>query len=169
MQLNIVGAFHAFEAARICRCRRLVFCSSIGAVDGYRKQGQEKLAWNVPTQPSTIYGASKCWGEALGSVYASTHGLSVICVRLCWPKFSQLSGNEPDRRVPGEPAHTPLCKSDQGWGRLRDSAMSGMSPRDCASLFAACVKVDDEQLAQAQPTNPYGYAIVNGATLRSKL
>eukprot|EP01047_Picozoa_sp_COSAG01_P071254 COSAG01_NODE_11012_length_2027_cov_1.981328_1_plen_371_part_00 len=165
LQLNIVGAFHAFEAARICRCQRLVFCSSIGAVDGYRMQGRENTAWDVPAQPSTMYGASKCWGEALGSVYAITHGLSVICVRLCWPKFSQHSGPELDERVPvcPDPTHTvPSKGGSSGWGSLLESGMSGMSPRDCASLFAACIKADVERLAQAQPTNPRGYAIVNG-------
>ena len=163
LELNIKGAFNIFEAARICGCRRLVFCSSIGAVDGYRNQARENTPWDVPAQPSTVYGASKCFGEALGSVYCISHNLSVVCVRLCWPKFSQSSGHEPDTRVPGgDPSHLSAGTLDSGWGELLEQGVSGMSPRDCASLFAACVTADNAQLSHAQPSNPYGFAIVNG-------
>jgi hypothetical protein len=167
LQLNVVGAYNAFEAARICGCRRLVFCSSIGAVDGYRDRGQTRITWDAPVQPSSLYGASKCFGEALGSVYAITHGISVICVRLCSPRFSQQAAPAPDARVPGGDLLQPHLPGrnydgDDGWGELRGQGTSGMTPRDCASLFAACVKVPSQQLARAQPSNPYGFAIVNG-------
>eukprot|EP00329_Picozoa_sp_Boothbay-MS584-11_P005263 47941_6 len=157
-----------------CGCRRLVFCSSIGAVDGYRDRGQTRIAWDAPVQPSSVYGASKCFGEALGSVYAITHGISVICVRLCSPRFSQQAAPAPDPRVPGgdlQQPHLPDKNDDDhdGWGQLRKQGTSGMTPRDCASLFAACVKVPSQQLARAQPSNPYGFAIVNGISGRSPL
>jgi NAD(P)-dependent dehydrogenase (short-subunit alcohol dehydrogenase family) len=162
LQLNIVGAWNAFEAARVCGCRRFVFCSSIGAVDGYRKQGVERTPWDVPVFPSTPYGATKCFGEALGSVFATSHGLSCVCVRLCSPSFSQGSGHEDDQRVPGGDPTLPQLEQSDGWGDLLEQGVSGMSRRDCASLFAACVKATDQQLDAAQPGGPPAFAIVNG-------
>ena len=33
-------------------------------------------------RPSSIYGAAKVWGEALGRHFSDAHGLSIICVRI---------------------------------------------------------------------------------------
>eukprot|EP01051_Picozoa_sp_SAG22_P011509 SAG22_NODE_1114_length_5527_cov_206.317797_4_plen_158_part_00 len=53
LQLNIVGAYNAFEAAKRAGCSRLVFASSIGAVDGYRDAGQLRTGWEAPVFPTT--------------------------------------------------------------------------------------------------------------------
>ena len=53
LQLNIVGAYNAFEAAKRAGCSRLVFASSIGAVDGYRDSGQLRTGWEAPVFPTT--------------------------------------------------------------------------------------------------------------------
>jgi NAD+ dependent glucose-6-phosphate dehydrogenase len=125
LNLNVIGAYNAFEAAREAGCRRLVFASSIDAVKGYWEEGE--IALDVPVYPTNMYGASKCWGEAVGRVYAHQHGLSCICVRLCNPGFDQ-GGNWDDA-----------------------DTLSGMSPRDAASLLALCVDAGD-----------IAYAVVNG-------
>ena len=125
LQMNIIGGYNAFEAAHEAGCRRIVFASSIDAVGGYADESD--VGWDRPVRPTTVYGATKCWGEALGRVYADQHGLSVICVRLCNPHFDQ-AGN---------------------WDQ--DDLISGISPRDAATLFGRCVDVDDVE-----------FAIVNG-------
>ena len=169
LQLNVVGAYNAFEAARVAGCRRLVFCSSIGAVDGYRAQGSADTPWDAPVWPTTAYGATKCFGEALGRVYATTHGLPCVVVRLCNPGFSQSRGRTADLLVPGEAeeaeatvAHTTqLAPGD--WGEMAETPQSGMSPRDCGALFASCLGCSDEQLHEEQPeSTPPNFAIVNG-------
>ena len=121
LQLNIIGAYNAFHAAHEAGCRRLVFASSIDAVKGYWDEGE--VGWDVPVYPTNIYGASKCWGEALGRVYSHQHGLSCICARLCNPGFDQ-AGN---------------------WDV--DDAISGMSQRDAAQLLSRCVDVEDVDFA----------------------
>jgi NAD+ dependent glucose-6-phosphate dehydrogenase len=121
LQLNIIGGYNAFQAAHEAGCQRIVFASSIDAVGGYADESDVK--WDRPVRPTTVYGATKCWGEALGRVYAHQHGLSVICVRLCNPHFDQR----------GE------------WGP--DDLISGISPRDAAALFGRCVDVDDVAFA----------------------
>ena len=121
LKLNVIGAYNAFEAAREAGCRRLVFASSIDAVKGYWDEGETRL--DVPVYPTNVYGATKCWGEALGRVYAHRHGLSCICVRLCNPGFRQ----------------------DGDWDP--DEAMSGMSPRDAAQLLGLCVEAEELDFA----------------------
>lgn len=169
LQLNVVGCYNAFEAARRADCKRLVFCSSIGAVDGYRNCGIVDTPWDAPVWPTTVYGATKCFGEALGRTYATSHGLSCIVVRLCNPGFSQRQGRTADLNVPGEQAEQTAVEAGMArlqageWGDMAKMPQSGMSPRDCAGLFASCLTCSDERLQQAQPAStPANFAIVNG-------
>ncbi len=82
LRSNLEGAYHLFEAAVQAGCRRVIFASSVMASDGYPDDVQVNS--QMPPRPSTIYGATKVWGEALGSYYADQRGLSVICLRLGW-------------------------------------------------------------------------------------
>lgn len=77
---NIIGSYHLMEAARAAGCRRVVFASSINAVCGYPRSRQ--IRPDDPVNPANLYGVSKCFGEALGRMYARSHGLSVIAIRL---------------------------------------------------------------------------------------
>ena len=79
---NIIGCYHLFQAAGAAGCRRLVFASSIHAVDGY--PAGARLGAEVPALPRTLYGATKAWAEALAAVLAQRGALSAICLRLGW-------------------------------------------------------------------------------------
>ncbi len=116
LDLNIIGAYNAFHAAHLCGCTRVVFASSVNAVLGY--QGQTPIEWDVPVFPTNVYGATKCWGEALARVYAETHGLSCICVRLGSPRWNADEIYDPDK------------------------PNMLISPRDTAQLFQKCVEAD---------------------------
>ena len=121
LELNIIGCYNAFHAAHTAGCRRLVFASTIDVVGGYAEE--EDVPWDEPVCPTTVYGATKCWGEALGRVYAHSHGLSCICGRLCNPNFRQ----------------------DGDWDP--DGLRSGLSHRDAAQLIGRCVDVEDVDFA----------------------
>ena len=121
LRLNMIGSYNAFRAAQAAGCRRVVYASSIDVVMGYAAQAD--VAWDAPIYPTNVYGASKCWGEALGRVYAHKHGLSCICVRLCNPHFEQ----------------------DGDWDA--GDLISGISRRDAAQLLARCVEVEDIDFA----------------------
>ena len=102
LQNNIIGGYNAFEAARRAGCRRVVFASSVNAVIGHR--GQRTVDAECPVYPTSIYGASKCWGEALARVYSHEHGLSCICVRLSGPNFRQDGDWDPEELGKGDVA-----------------------------------------------------------------
>jgi uronate dehydrogenase len=77
---NLHGAFHVYEACRRAGVKRVVFASSNHA-SGMYPVGVP-LDGNQPPRPDGLYGASKVFGEALGSMYADRFGLSVVCLRI---------------------------------------------------------------------------------------
>jgi nucleoside-diphosphate-sugar epimerase len=95
---NFIGTYNVFEAARMSGVKRVVFGSSQHAVGGnyldepycHIMNGEfEKVSRpyplldeNIRIRPSGYYGASKAYGESLGSYYSDHHGLSVINIRI---------------------------------------------------------------------------------------
>ncbi|MEK7768064.1 MAG: NAD(P)-dependent oxidoreductase [bacterium] len=76
---NIVGAYHAYEAAARAKLRRVVFASSLQVEEGYPRG--TFVSVDMPARPVNPYAVSKAFGENLGQVYSRRHGLSVICLR----------------------------------------------------------------------------------------
>jgi len=77
---NIIGAYNVFEAARLSKCERVVFASSVHAIKGY-PHGHEVSSAEVP-KPLNFYGASKVFGEALCNVFSSDYNLSCLAIRI---------------------------------------------------------------------------------------
>lgn len=96
---NIVGTYNVFEAARIAGCKRIIFASSINAVDGYPSDVQ--VHTNTSVAPANLYGASKVWGEAIGRFYADYKDMAVHCLRIGWvtPHDGEHLKNEAKREL----------------------------------------------------------------------
>ena len=77
---NLIGAYNVFEAARISKCKRVIFASSIHAVEGYG-HGKQVKDTEAP-RPIDFYGVSKVFGEALCYAFFSKHGLSCLAIRI---------------------------------------------------------------------------------------
>ena len=107
---NLVGTFNVFEAARRGGARRIVFASSNHATGFYPTE--RTLTGAEPPRPDTLYGVTKVYGEALGSLYADKFGLDVVCIRI------------------GTFADKP---------RERRHLATWLSPGDAVRLFAACL------------------------------
>lgn len=90
LDANIKGAFNIFRAASDAGCRRVVFASSAQTVEGYPEDRQVSVS--DPIRPKNLYGVTKCFGEALGSYFATQENLSVIAVRIA--NFTELSVGE---------------------------------------------------------------------------
>jgi NAD+ dependent glucose-6-phosphate dehydrogenase len=117
---NIVGAYHAFEAARRAGCRRVVFASSVHTNSG--EPDDVMLRADAPTRPGNLYGATKVWGEAVARVYADQRGLSTLCLRIGW------AGHRDDQR------------------RLAVAQAAGvyLTYEDAAGVFSACIDAPDD-------------------------
>ena len=92
----------------------MVYASSGQVVIGF--SGRLDNRCDGPVFPQNVYGAAKCWGEALARVYSDQYGISCICVRL----------------------GSPLYRQDGGWEP--DDVMAHISHRDMAQLFALCIE-----------------------------
>lgn len=80
LQANIVGCYNLFEAARRNGVKRIVFPSSNHAVGFYRRD--QTIDHRVYPKPDSRYGASKVFGEALGSLYADKYGMQFLMIRI---------------------------------------------------------------------------------------
>lgn len=95
---NFIGTYNVFEAAKRTGVKRVVFGSSQHSVGGFYldepyasifrgefdkvKRPYTLLDETARIRPSGYYGASKAYGEALGSYYNDYHGLSSIHIRI---------------------------------------------------------------------------------------
>lgn len=84
---NVRGVYNILQAAAAEGCRRVVLSSSIQAVAGYPLEHQ--IQEDAPPRPLNMYGATKAFAEAIGHVYAQTHGLSCLVVRIGTFEFNQ--------------------------------------------------------------------------------
>ncbi|WP_158964962.1 NAD-dependent epimerase/dehydratase family protein [Chachezhania sediminis] len=83
---NIEGVYNLYEAARAHGMPRIVFASSNHVV-GFHRQDSHLQATD-PVMPDGLYGVSKCFGEAMASMYHSKFGQETAIVRIgsCFPK-----------------------------------------------------------------------------------
>lgn len=81
LELNIIGTYNVFEAARIAGVKKVVFASSNHAC-GFAVLESDLVGPDAPIRPDSLYGVSKVFGEALGRYYSDKFGLSVICLRI---------------------------------------------------------------------------------------
>lgn len=107
---SIRGTYHLYEGARRHGVRRVVYASSNHAVGFHGLDRQ--IGTDCALRPDSLYGVSKCFGEALASLYWDKFGIESACVRIfsCFP--------EPENR------------------RM---LWSWLSYDDCIRLFAACL------------------------------
>jgi nucleoside-diphosphate-sugar epimerase len=100
LRSNIIGTRNVFEASRLAGVRRVVFASTNQVIFGYRAvepyrallEGRHEdlpadytpIRHDQPVRPPNEYACSKVFGEALAHVYAHTHGMSCICLRIGW-------------------------------------------------------------------------------------
>jgi len=77
---NIIGAHNVFEAARLAKCSRVVFASSVHAIKGYPHD--HLVDPGEAPMPLNFYGASKVFGEALCKVFSTKFGLSCLAIRI---------------------------------------------------------------------------------------
>jgi threonine 3-dehydrogenase len=120
-QANVVGTFTVMEAARLEGVDKVIYSSTIAT---YSKDIRSSVIDDFTLQrPTTMYGATKVFGELLGRVYARKYGIDFRGVRFpsvvgpgaktahmsiyhAWAIEEPLRGNpyeiyvEPETRVP---------------------------------------------------------------------
>jgi threonine 3-dehydrogenase len=76
---NVVGTFNVLEAARLEKVDKIIYSSTIAT---YSKDIQSNVIDDFTLQrPTTMYGATKVFGELLGRVYARKFGIDFRGIR----------------------------------------------------------------------------------------
>lgn len=119
LPMNVVGVHNAFEAARLAGVPKVLFASTGQTVLNYPKG--EWITPEMPARPYTVYACTKLFGEALARYYSDIHGLSMICIRLCYFR----GYDDPLLRIPGHDVQREWC-----------------SPRDLTQLIVKCIRSD---------------------------
>lgn len=83
---NLTGVYNLYEAARKQGVRRIFLASSNHAV-GYHRQ-DEHLDASASLMPDGFYGVSKCFAEAVASLYYNKFDIHTAIVRIgsCFPE-----------------------------------------------------------------------------------
>lgn len=118
LENNIKGVFNVYRAAADKGVRRVIFASSVHAIGGY-PTGFQPHADTAP-RPRNLYGATKAFGETIGSVFAAQEGLTSIAIRI-----GAFGHAPPDPQHP-DPA----------------IASAFVSPRDLTQLIERCIAAD---------------------------
>ncbi len=119
LERNVKGVYNILQAALDEGCRRVVLSSSIQAVSGYPLEHQ--VQEDTPPRPLNMYGATKAFAEAVGHVFAHTHGLSTLVVRI-----GTFEHNRPQFEINGRNLST------------------FVSARDMSTLLACCIDADPD-------------------------
>lgn len=118
LENNVKGVYNIYRASADQGVRRVIFASSVHAVGGY-VAGFQPHADSAP-RPANLYGASKAFGEAIGSVFAAQEGLTNIAIRI------GAFDNPPEDRDKPDPV----------------AASAFVSPRDLTQLIERCIVAD---------------------------
>jgi NAD+ dependent glucose-6-phosphate dehydrogenase len=143
---NIIGTYSVFEAARQAGVKQIIFASSNHAVGAYEKEfepgpnrSNKIIDHLVPVRPDSLYGVSKCFGEALGRYYADQHNMRVICLRIGSIRPGDRPGGNADPASPG--------------------VTMWQSERDFAQMVDRCLMAEDIRfdIFYGVSNNPYNF------------
>lgn len=163
---NIVGLYNLYEAARAHGMPRILFASSNHTV-GFHPQDR-RLKASDPMRPDSLYGVSKCYGEALASMYHSKFGQETLILRIgssfakpanhrmlsTWLSFDDLARLiERMFAVPrlGCPIVWGASDNPAGWWDNSEAGFLGWRPEDSAEAFRAEVEAAGPPPARDDP------------------
>jgi uronate dehydrogenase len=149
---NITGVYNLYEAARAHGMPRIFFATSNHTI-GYYRQDQV-IDTTAPMKPDGLYGVSKCFGEAMASLYHSKFGQETALIRIgsCFekPRDRRMMATwmSPDDfisliecvfRVPmlGCPVIWGVSDNDVGWWDTSSAKQIGWRPKDNSEVYRA--------------------------------
>lgn len=152
VQGNLIGLYNIYEAARQAGAKRIFFASSNHAIGFHTRE--TRLDATSLLRPDSLYGVSKCYGEAVARLYFDKFGIETAIVRIgsCFPKpidhrmlATWLSPDDfiglIDRifTVPrlGCAIIYGVSDNEEQWWDNRDAAFIGWRPQDSSEPYRA--------------------------------
>jgi len=152
VQANIVGLYHLYEAARAHGQPRILFASSNHTIGFYHQD--ERIDADAPVRPDSLYGVSKCFGEALARMYFHKFAQETAIVRigsciekprdhrmlatwLSYADFARLAARVFSVPRLGCPTIYGASANAQSWWDNTQAAYLGWQPQDSAEAWRA--------------------------------
>ncbi|MDP2641657.1 MAG: NAD(P)-dependent oxidoreductase [Candidatus Yanofskybacteria bacterium] len=120
---NILMAYNVYETALETGIPRVIMASSVHTDRFLSWKGEEPMSPLRIPMPTSPYGASKVFVEALGRYYAEHRGLQVVCIRF--------GGVTPQNTITQE-----MLREEPILPRV------WLSHQDCVSLVDACLRAE---------------------------
>ena len=172
LNANLLGLYNLYGAARAHGHPRILFASSNHTV-GYYRQDQNIDATD-PMKPDGLYGVSKCFGEALASMYHDKFGQETALVRIgsCMEKpknhrmlstwmsyddFESMIGCIFRAPMLGCPVIWGISDNDSKWWDNSHAAYLGWRPKGNAERYRA-----ELDAAMAVPAKDHPLAVYQG-------
>lgn len=166
LQGNLLGLYNVYEAARQAGVPRILFPSSNHAIGFHTRE--TRLDATAPLRPDSLYGVSKCYGEALARLYYDKFGIETAIVRIgsCFPEpkdhrmlATWLSPDDFIRLIErvftvtrlGCPVIYGVSDNQEQWWDNRLAAHVGWRPEDSAETFRAHLDATQTPLAADHP------------------
>jgi uronate dehydrogenase len=167
---NIVGTYNVYEAARLQGVKRVFFASSNHAIGFYKRE--TRIDATDPVRPDSLYGVSKCFGEALARYYYDKYGVESAVVRIgsCFPEpkdhrmmATWLSEDDLVRLIErvftapklGYATIFGASDNEEQWWDNRCAGFLGWRPKDSSEQFRAAVDSRCEMPESEAPVNRY--------------
>jgi uronate dehydrogenase len=167
---NIQGTYNIYEAARLCGVPRIFFASSNHAIGFYRRE--TRIDANDPVRPDSLYGVSKCFGEALAHYYWDKYGIETAAVRIgsCFPEpkdhrmmATWLSEDDLVALIErvfyapklGYATVFGASDNEEQWWDNRCAGYLGWRPKDSSEQFRAKIDANCEKPGRDAPVNRY--------------
>ena len=174
---NIAGTYNIYEAARLCGVARVIFASSNHAIGFYKRE--TRIDATDPIRPDSLYGVSKCFGEAVGRYYWDKYGIETAAVRIgsCFPEpkdhrmlatwmseddMTALIQRAFDVPRLGYVIVFGVSENEEQWWDNRCAGFLGWRPKDSSEKFRAMIDAKCEKPAPDDPINRYhggGFAL----------
>ncbi|GAB4360622.1 MAG: NAD(P)-dependent oxidoreductase [Kiloniellaceae bacterium] len=167
---NIEGTYNIYEAARIHGVKRVFFASSNHAIGFYKRE--TRIDATDPVRPDSLYGVSKCFGEALARYYYDKYGVETAVVRIgsCFPEpkdhrmlATWLSENDLVALIErvftcpklGYVTVFGASDNEEQWWDNRCAGFLGWRPKDSSEPFRAKIDATCEKPESDAPVNRY--------------
>lgn len=147
IRVNVEGTWNLFDCARDAGIKKIVYCSSIAALNISPENPPRTLpvAADHHADPVTAYGLSKLMGEKIARRFFMLGGMDVICLRpaLIVPPEYVYDLALTSAQADGTPLPPPASDATwRSWGEVIPGSRSYVDSRDAATAFRAALEAE---------------------------